>query len=302
MTQGRRVIQVPVVRAARFVLAHVPGLVVLGSKPRRELDREGEALRAQLRAHLRSFHDAVAYFPHQLLIGNEVPEALYEIPRPWHGQPTDNARASGAEGLIVDQDTFYAWLARADTADLVVLEAAYAARIAAGLNGVRVITRDAAGLALAVASGAEPFYDDSANKAIRVAGVVLPGDEADESLQAPVLLENLAAKVTGALALRPLFDEVARPPGRGLSDSRGCAGRYGDRRRGRRWAQPRTPPRCRCGPPDRRRRGGTSHVRRAGTSAAAHARSASLGRGQVRRGTAQSRHHRAGGLGRHSSQ
>src|SRR3989442_8894258 len=209
MTQARRVIQVPVIRAARFVLAHVPGLVGLGTKPRGALAREGEALRVQLRAHLRSFDDAVAYFPHQILIGNEVPEALYEIPRPWHRQPIDSARASGAAGLIVDQDTFYAWLARADTANLVVLEDAYAARIAAGLDGVRVITRDAAGLALAVASGAEPFHDDGAHKAVRVARVVLPGDEADESLRAPVLLENLAAKVTGALWLRRLLDEVA---------------------------------------------------------------------------------------------
>src|SRR2546425_6009535 len=209
MTQARRVIQVPVIRAARFVLAHVPGLVVLGSKPRRELAREGEALRVQLRAHLGSYTEAVAFFPRQFLIGNEVPEVLHEIPRPWHRQPIDSARASGAAGLIVDQDTFYAWLARADTAHLVVLEDAYAARLAAGLDGVRVITRDAAGLALAAASGAERFYDDGASKAIHVAGVVLPGDEADESLQAPVLLENLAAKVTGALALRRLLDEVA---------------------------------------------------------------------------------------------
>src|SRR3989441_5354826 len=221
MTQARRVIQVPVIRAARFVLAHVPGLVVLGSKPRRELAREGEALRAQLRAHLRSFDDAVAYFPHQILIGNEMPEALYEIPRPWHRQPTDHARASGAAGLIVDQDTFYAWLARADTANLVVLEDAYAARIAAGLDGVRVITRDAAGLALAAASGAERFYDDGANKAIHVAGGVLPGDEADESLQAPGLLENLAAKVTGALALRRLLDGIAPDPAVGFPPGAG---------------------------------------------------------------------------------
>src|SRR2546425_5353491 len=221
MTQARRVIQVPVIRAARFVLAHVPGLVVLGSKPRRELAREGEALRVQLRAHLRSFDDAVAYSPHQILIGNEVPEALYEIPRPWHRQPIDSARASGAAGLIVDQDTFYAWLARADTANLVVLEDAYAARIAAGLDGVRVITRDAAGLALAAASGAERFYDDGANKAIHVAGGVLPGDEADESLQAPGLLENLAAKVTGALALRRLLDGIAPDPAVGFPPGAG---------------------------------------------------------------------------------
>ena len=209
MIQERRAIRVPVIRAARFVLAHVPDLVMSGSKPRRELARQGEALRTQLRAHLRSFRDAVAYPPHQVLIGNQVPELLYEFPRPWHMRPMDNAPAVGAAGMIIDQDTFYAWLARADTANLIVLDDAYAPRIAAGLEGVRVSTRDAAGLARAVSAGAEPFHCDGHDGDVRVAGVVLPGHEEDESLRAPVLLENLAAKVTGALALRRLRDEVA---------------------------------------------------------------------------------------------
>ena len=209
MIQERRAIRVPVIRAARFVLAHVPDLVMSGSKPRRELARQGEVLRTQLRAHLRSFRDAVAYPPHQVLIGNQVPELLYEFPRPWHMRPMDNAPAVGAAGMIIDQDTFYAWLARADTANLIVLDDAYVPRIAAGLDGVRVSTRDAAGLARAVSAGAEPFHCDGLDGAVRVAGVVLPADEEDESLRAPVLLENLAAKVTGALALRRLRDEVA---------------------------------------------------------------------------------------------
>src|SRR2546427_674418 len=137
MIQERRAIGVPVIRAARFVLAHVPDLVMSGSKPRRELARQGEVLRTQLRAHLRSFRDAVAYPPHQVLIGNQVPELLYEFPRPWHMRPMDNAPAVGAAGMIIDQDTFYAWLARADTANLIVLDDAYVPRIAAGLDGVR---------------------------------------------------------------------------------------------------------------------------------------------------------------------
>src|SRR5437879_3709949 len=121
----------------------------------------------------------------------------------------DNAPAVGAAGMIIDQDTFYAWLARADTGNLIVLDDAYAPRIAAGLEGVRVSTRDADGLARAVSAGAEPFHCDGHDGDVRVAGVVLPGHEEDESLRAPVLLENLAAKVTGALALRRLRDEVA---------------------------------------------------------------------------------------------
>src|SRR5262249_59134700 len=39
----------------------------------------------------------------------------------------------------------------------------------------------------------------------RLVGVVAPGHEADESMTGPVLLENAAAKVTGALALRRLL-------------------------------------------------------------------------------------------------
>ena len=74
----------PVVRAAQFVLAHVPDLVCSGSKPRRELEREGPGLREKIREHLRSFDAAVAYAPHQVMIGNLAPEALWDRPRPWH--------------------------------------------------------------------------------------------------------------------------------------------------------------------------------------------------------------------------
>ncbi|MDR7417666.1 MAG: glycine/sarcosine/betaine reductase complex component C subunit beta [Armatimonadota bacterium] len=195
----------PVVRAARFVLAHVPDLVVSGSKPRRELAAGGEDLRQALRARRRGFADAVAYPPHQVMIGNLAPEALRKIGRPWHDQPMVGGRPEGPAGAIIDEPTFYAWLVRADTARLVRLSETFARRISDRLDGTRVSTAAAASLRELVRAGAEPFYDEYGE----VAGIVLPGHEQDEALAAAILLENLATKVTGALALRRLLDEVA---------------------------------------------------------------------------------------------
>jgi len=56
--------------------------------------------------------------------------------------------------------------------------------------------------------GAEPLYAAGD----RLIGAVAPGHEADESLTGTVLLENAAAKVTGALALRRLLARGAPEP------------------------------------------------------------------------------------------
>jgi betaine reductase len=192
----------PVIRAARFVLAHVPDLVYAGSKPRRELAARGGDLRGQIREHLRPFDAAVAYPPHQVMIGNLAPEDLREIPRPWHAHPATAALSAGPAGALVDEPTFYAWLARADAGRVVRFGDAYAAQLEPLLGGAKIQTAPPDALRRAVAAGAEPLHDADD----RWVGVVLPGHEQDDALAAPVLLENLATKVTGALALRRLLD------------------------------------------------------------------------------------------------
>jgi betaine reductase len=63
-------------------------------------------------------------------------------------------------------------------------------------------------LAQAVERGAEPIR----RAPDELVGVVVPAHDADESLAAPVLLENLAAKVTGGLALRLLVEAFPADP------------------------------------------------------------------------------------------
>ena len=196
------------VRGVQFVLAHVPDLVCSGSKPRRELGRQGPGLRQKIRESVRSFTAAVAYAPHQVMIGNLAPEALWDRPRPWHATAVAGAAPEGPGGGLIDQSTFWAWLARADAARLVTFTDRFASELGPALSGVHVRTASESALEAALAGGAEPLYAEGDH----LVGVVAAGHEADESLTGAVLLENAAAKVTGALALRRLLSAAGPSP------------------------------------------------------------------------------------------
>ena len=163
------------VHACSLVLAHAPDLVRHGSKPTRE-DAADE-----LRPALRTFDDALGYPPHQVFIGNLSPDALWETERPWWHHPVE-PKAEGPFGVFIDQDELYSRMAAADQFQLLHLDG-----------------RDAA-------EGALPLYRNGSR-----AGVMDRAHELDESLSANVLLENLACKATGALALEHLLTRASFP-------------------------------------------------------------------------------------------
>ncbi len=198
---GRRIVQ-PVIRAARLALAHVPDLVLSGSKPRRELAVAPE-LRPALRAHLRPFDAAVTYPPHQVMLGNLAPESLRDISRPWHLQPTKASRCEGPAGLLVDERTFYAWLARADTANLILWNTRFVPQLEPELQNTQIKMAPPDGVARTLTAGGEALCCGEGEPV----GVVMPAQPQDDSLAAPLLLENLAAKATGAMALHHLLGE-----------------------------------------------------------------------------------------------
>jgi len=105
---------------------------------------------------------------------------------------------------MIDEETFYAWLARADVARIVRLDERFAPRVAAALDGAQIATASPGEFAQALRDGAEPLYYDRD----KPAEIVLSAHDQDEALTAPVLLENLAAKITGALALRRLVQDT----------------------------------------------------------------------------------------------
>jgi hypothetical protein len=215
----RQTSEFPCIYGVSYVLAHVPHLVRYGSKPARELARGDEELKRSFTASLRDFQTALAYPPHQVFIGNMTPARLRSLPRPWTDQPSPEAARQGAFGEMLPEDEFYGWLKVADETGLIALSdraqsaarqmlerhpltsQADLARLERSAAVEEIHAQVAAGKALPLSSSAE---DD--------AGFVRHIHEKDETLQAPVLLENLTCKTTGALALRHALRQTAIAP------------------------------------------------------------------------------------------
>ena len=163
------------IHGCSLILAHAPDLVRHGSKPTRE-----DAADA-IKPALRTFEDALGYPPHQVFIGNLAPDALWGIERPWWKNAAEPS-AAGPYGVFVDQDALYAQMEAADQFQLLHLDG-----------------REAS-------NGALSLYRNGSR-----AGVMDRAHELDESLSAGVLLENLACKATGAIALEHLLSHTGFP-------------------------------------------------------------------------------------------
>lgn len=210
-----------VIRAASLVLAHTPGLARHGSKPARTLPADAELARSFL-TNLRSFDDAVGYPAHQAFLGTCHPREL--PPRPWVGASMAGAERFAPFGELMPEDEFLGLMAAVDEFDLLVLTPEVAERaakklaehpLAAHLDLARV-SAAAGDVDAALASGALPVHlaPDC------LAGALRGAHEEDESLVAHVLLENLACKATGTLALLHLVhDHDVDPAGIGYTIS-----------------------------------------------------------------------------------
>jgi betaine reductase len=163
------------IHSCSLVLAHASDLVRHGSKPTREHAAE------EIAPKLRTFEEALGYPPHQAFLGNLRPEELWGIERPWWAHPAEPKR-EGPFGVFIDEEALYARMEAADQFQLLKLDG-----------------REAA-------DGSLPIYRNGDR-----AGVMLRAHDLDESLSAAVLLENLACKATGALALEDLLHRTDFP-------------------------------------------------------------------------------------------
>ncbi|MGI8945934.1 MAG: glycine/sarcosine/betaine reductase complex component C subunit beta [Thermoleophilaceae bacterium] len=204
----------PVISAASAVLAHTPGLARHGSKPARELGRDPEVEQRFL-GSLRTFEQAVAYAPHQAFLGARHPRELPE--RPWVDAPPDGEGRFAGAGELMPEEEFLGLMAAVDEFDLVKLEQG-AADAASGVLerhplAERIdLERLAAAAGDAEAVAAEPGAVTLHLGADRLAGAIRRADEHDGALSAPVLLENLAGKASGTLALLRLLQDHELDP------------------------------------------------------------------------------------------
>jgi len=196
------------VSAATQVLAHTPGLARHGSKPSRELPKNPE-VQAHFLASLRTFEQAVDYLPHQAYVGALHPRDL--PPRPWLPAQKAAAVRFNPDGELMPEYEFLALMALVDEFDLLTIDNSVMEEVsdiathplAARFNMQRLAAAAGDAAAKASAPGGLALHLG----ADRLAGAINTAHEADESLAAFVLLENLACKATGVLAMLHLLEK-----------------------------------------------------------------------------------------------
>jgi betaine reductase len=210
-----------VVKDCSYVLVHVPDFVRYGSKPLRDISVNGGPggeLERAIYARVRSFEEAVSYPPNQVYIGNLHPDRLHDIPQPWYEHPIRDASRFGTFGEILPEDAFYGWIKMADDFDLVWLTPDFTARTKERISGQSFLAESAVkkmgdGVPLdkimerIEKDAALPLYSKGS-----VVGLVRRDHDADDSLKAHVLMENLFAKASGALAMFHLFRRAQIEP------------------------------------------------------------------------------------------
>ncbi len=207
----------PVVRGARFFLAHTPGLVRYGSKPARDIAHR-PALEAEIGTRLREFAAAAAYPPNQTFLGRLQPDALAKLPRPWF-EHRDGAERWGPHGEIMPEEEFFALLMVFDSAGLVSLSEDFVDTVRPPLKAHPLLTGEdltrltgvPEAMIEATVRGAMPVLPLLAREGRRIG--CIRGDHAEDSTLFPdVLLENLACKVTAIMALRTLLAQEKVDP------------------------------------------------------------------------------------------
>ena len=117
-----------VVKAASYVLAHTPDMVIHnGTTQTTEMvvNPDSDYLK-ELPGHLRSYEDCVAYIPNQAYIGNVTNDELRAVEFPYYDKKAEKPERAGKYGEIMPQDEFYGLMQICDVFDLVLLEKNFA--------------------------------------------------------------------------------------------------------------------------------------------------------------------------------
>lgn len=207
------------IKGTAYCLNFAPELALhYGGTPSQErhVKPDSEFLKA-LPGHAMSYDQAAGYAPNKTYIGAMDVEDLAAAPAPWMehiGAP----ERYGRFGEIMPEPEFLGFMDICDVFDLIWLEKGFAASVKEKLAQDPVLGesqlarleagREAAEIVEAVEKhGALPLYLDG-----RVVGCCRRAHDTDENLSAHVMLENLACKASGVLALLHLIKNCGLTP------------------------------------------------------------------------------------------
>ena len=203
-----------VIAATSYVLAHTPDMVLHNGTTittEKVVNPESEYLK-ELPKHIRTYDQAVNYYPNQTYIGNMTPDELAAIEQPWYDKECKGER-HGKFGEIMPQDEFYLLMQICDVFDLLQLEKGFAAATKEKLAADPAVTpamleRVKEGVEISEIEHlvndehAEGLYMDG-----KLVGAVKRAHDVDANLSAHVMHENLVSKASSVLALIHLIQK-----------------------------------------------------------------------------------------------
>ncbi len=198
-----------VIKGASYILAHTPDMVMYNGTTQtteRVVNPESEYLKEVL-AHLRSYEEAVAYWPNQTYIGNVHPEKLAEVEFPYYDKKMEQAERFGRYGEIMPEEEFLLLVQASDMFEVVRLEHTFVETYKETFAKNPVISEDIVeripeGVQLEEIEDlikedhAEPLYFQD-----KLVGCVKPAHDIDVNLSSHVMHENLMSKASSVLAL-----------------------------------------------------------------------------------------------------
>ncbi len=203
-----------------YCLNHTPELAYhYGNTPFWERKAKGESeFLLSLSKSMRPFEEAVSYAPNQAFIGGIDPEDLEAQPVPWHQNPMRGASRWGQFGEIMPEDEFLALMDISDVFDIIWLEETFSGKVKEKLQSHPLINPN---ILQRLEKGhpideiereireneALPLYYDGIT-----VGCCRKSHEFDECLSSYVLLENIACKAGGVLALLHLLKRAGMKP------------------------------------------------------------------------------------------
>lgn len=207
------------IKAAAYCLNFAPELALhYGGTPaqERKTKPDSEFLR-ELPKHAQTWEQAAAYAPNKTYVGSMSLEELEKAPAPWIDNLGETQRF-GKFGEIMPEDEFIGLMDICDVFDLIWLEENFAATVAVKLAqnpvmGEKQLTRlekgrpEAELLEVIEKHHALPLYIEG-----KLVGCCRRAHDTDENLEAGVMLENMASKASGVLALLHLIKNAGMAP------------------------------------------------------------------------------------------
>ncbi|MDR1017664.1 MAG: DUF5940 domain-containing protein [Lachnospiraceae bacterium] len=198
-----------VIKGASYILVHTPDMVFYNGTTQtteKVVNPDSEYLK-EVPKNLRSYEEAVSYYPNQTYIGNVTPWELENVEFPWYDKKMESASRFGKFGEIMPEEEFLLLVQASDCFEVVELDknfvAAHKEKFASNpIIDEDIVARVHEGFeiekiqALVNDEGAEGLYFGH-----DLVGCVKKAHDIDQNLSAHVMHENLMSKASSVLAL-----------------------------------------------------------------------------------------------------